>query len=330
MRIFALCFMLGAFGCGQPGGAQYSAPYAAAPYQQPSPRSDVAALDEYEEDPIDDRLCQSGNQFSCRAIADELATGRTTYSMKRRRVNWPRAIEYYGKACEQGDGESCLILGREYRDGLHVAQDKQRAFELFSKACSDGKDQGCADMRMLSGAVGRLQYSGGQPELAWHCGRYWCYADPITCSRTNSACHTETKAFCAVVSKGGMLYEPCAVDRSSCEAGLKQLEDGGGSKVSECTERAPTVPGQLAGSQWYCSDAFGSAGCTRLLGHCTPGYGRQQCNPQPNAACIIAFDVLNEKYISKCFPSLESCKRETYTFRLKDDYAEQSSCFVAR
>jgi len=278
-------------------------------------------------------LCDNGNQFSCRQIADEYATGRSMISTTPHRVNWKRAIDYYCKACDHGDQDACMILAREYRDGRHATADPKRAFELFKKACGGFSDNGCAEMRSLSGTVGRLSYSNGNPTLAWHCRNSWCYADPLVCENEDKgSCITKATAFCVVILKGTMLYQLCATDQNTCDAKLKALVGQGATKVSECTERGATVPGQFAGAGWYCKDGFGSAECSRELASCQASgtsYGSATCAYQASAACVVVFNVVSDKYESKCYPSLQSCNGDSYSMR-KDDYTERSACFVAK
>jgi hypothetical protein len=276
-------------------------------------------------------LCENGNQFSCRSVADSYATGRSMMSTKKNSINWRRAIEYYGKACEAGDEDSCMLLGREYRDGIHVDVDAQRAYKLFKKAYTRSWDKGCHDMRSLSGSVGRLKYSGADPELTWHCSsKSGCFSDPVTCEANGGSCRTERTAFCYVAQKGDGVYSACSAALPTCEARLKAATDQGLSKVTDCQERSPTVPGQFAGEGWYCTDGFGSAGCSRLLATCRPNYGSQQCNLQQSVACVVAFDIVKDRYVSKCYPTMESCKRDSYSIQMKDDYTERSGCFIAR
>ena len=311
---------------------QQSAPassYSPAAYEAPA-REDVTP----DADSSQTSLCENGNQFSCRSLGDEYATGTSIFSTTTRRVDWTRAIGYYDKACEHGDQDSCMILGREFRDGTHSAANPNRAFDLFKKACGRFTEVGCSDMRALSGAVGHLSYSNGSPILIWHCGKSWCRDEPLSCEKAEgSSCRTQATAFCATVSKGAAFYQSCRIDQNTCVNGLKSLVGQGAAKVSECTEREPTVPGQGAGVGWYCVDGFGSSACFRELSACQGTSSGLQlsraCAYQANAVCVVVYNVVSEKYESKCYPSLESCNQDSHSMQ-KDDYTEHSACFVAK
>jgi TPR repeat protein len=51
--------------------------------------------------------------------------------------------DVFQRACDDGDGASCFILGSLYSSGSGVPQDGARAFNLFQKSCSDRWWRGC-------------------------------------------------------------------------------------------------------------------------------------------------------------------------------------------
>jgi TPR repeat protein len=50
------------------------------------------------------------------------------------------------KQCDDGDGESCNVLGKLYRRGERVEKDLGRAFELFKRSCAGGSTKGCVNL----------------------------------------------------------------------------------------------------------------------------------------------------------------------------------------
>ena len=54
--------------------------------------------------------------------------------------------EAFQRACDNGDGESCFLLGSLYHAGLGVPQDLSRAVGLFRRSCSDGWYRGCGGL----------------------------------------------------------------------------------------------------------------------------------------------------------------------------------------
>ena len=55
----------------------------------------------------------------------------------------------YNKACEEGYAESCIFLGRLYRDSREVAPDYTKAKEKFDMACELNNYLGCKELRIL-------------------------------------------------------------------------------------------------------------------------------------------------------------------------------------
>jgi TPR repeat protein len=62
-------------------------------------------------------------------------------------------------SCNQGDGESCYLLGSLYYAGGGVRRDLARSSALFRQACESGWARGC-------GGAGELYKAGNQPAQA--------------------------------------------------------------------------------------------------------------------------------------------------------------------
>ncbi len=54
-----------------------------------------------------------------------------------------KAVEYYQKACDLDDGESCFNLGFMHYAGIGIRQSKTKALEYFGKACDLKSKDGC-------------------------------------------------------------------------------------------------------------------------------------------------------------------------------------------
>ena len=59
------------------------------------------------------------------------------------------SISLYNKACEGGYAESCIYLGRLYRDSREVAPDYAKAQEKFDIACELNNYLACKELRIL-------------------------------------------------------------------------------------------------------------------------------------------------------------------------------------
>lgn len=85
------------------------------------------------------KACGGGDAFACHNVA-------VYYSNKG--MNQV-AISLYDKACEGGYSESCIYLGRLYRDSREVAPDYSLAKEKFDIACELNNYLGCKELRIL-------------------------------------------------------------------------------------------------------------------------------------------------------------------------------------
>jgi serine/threonine protein kinase/TPR repeat protein len=89
--------------------------------------------------------CQHGHAQSCAALAKAHETGGrgVTRSMD-------RAADYYFRACQSGDFQSCMAAGNLYQSGENVTRDDARAAACFDKACAGGEGLGCRNLGTLT------------------------------------------------------------------------------------------------------------------------------------------------------------------------------------
>lgn len=59
------------------------------------------------------------------------------------------SISLYNKACDGGYAESCIYLGRTYRDSRSTARNYELAKEKFDLACEANNYLGCKELRIL-------------------------------------------------------------------------------------------------------------------------------------------------------------------------------------
>ena len=86
------------------------------------------------------KACGGGDAFGCHNAA--------VFYSKRKGMERV-AISLYDKACEDGYSESCIFLGRLYRDSREVAPDYAKAQEKFDLACELNNYLGCKELRIL-------------------------------------------------------------------------------------------------------------------------------------------------------------------------------------
>lgn len=66
--------------------------------------------------------------------------------LSERRAELHANFEQHGPACQSGKADSCIVLGRVYREGnreLGVEKNRDRALEYFARACRAGHSEGC-------------------------------------------------------------------------------------------------------------------------------------------------------------------------------------------
>jgi len=61
------------------------------------------------------------------------------------------AINFYDKACDNGYADSCIYMGRFYRDSKSLTHDYIKAKERFNRACELNSALGCKEVRILEG-----------------------------------------------------------------------------------------------------------------------------------------------------------------------------------
>ena len=61
-----------------------------------------------------------------------------------------KAVKFYTKTCDGGEGVGCLSLGVMYQYGEGVKQDDFKAKELYGKACDGGDADGCKNYAILN------------------------------------------------------------------------------------------------------------------------------------------------------------------------------------
>ena len=67
--------------------------------------------------------------------------------------NWIKRIsnvvEFYRKACDKKDGESCYLLALKYDRGKGVEQNETKAIELLDKACHTYSPRACLRLAIM-------------------------------------------------------------------------------------------------------------------------------------------------------------------------------------
>ncbi len=86
------------------------------------------------------KACGGGDAFGCHNVA-------VSYSKQKGMEQISTGL--YDKACEGGYAESCIYLGRLYRDSRAVAPDYTKAKEKFDLACELNNYLGCKELRIL-------------------------------------------------------------------------------------------------------------------------------------------------------------------------------------
>jgi len=57
--------------------------------------------------------------------------------------NYFRAVEFYQKACDLGNGSACRKLAWMHARGLGTKADSSKAYEYLKKACDLGEEEAC-------------------------------------------------------------------------------------------------------------------------------------------------------------------------------------------
>lgn len=90
------------------------------------------------------KACGGQDAFACHNLA-------VYYSKKETEAMQNISIALYDKACNGGYAESCIYLGRLYRDSRKVARNYEKAKEKFDLACEQNNYLGCKELRILQG-----------------------------------------------------------------------------------------------------------------------------------------------------------------------------------
>ncbi len=90
------------------------------------------------------KACGGGDMFACHNIA-------LSYAKKGDKQSKKIAFNFYKLACNGGYADSCIYLGRVYRDGKGLTNDLPKAKKYFSLACDAHNRLGCKEVRILEG-----------------------------------------------------------------------------------------------------------------------------------------------------------------------------------
>ena len=77
-------------------------------------------------------------QFSCNVLAKHYYNGWGV------RQDFVKALQYFNKACDLGNGNSCAGAGSQYYDGEGTKKDLNRAIKLLTKSCELESAVGCS------------------------------------------------------------------------------------------------------------------------------------------------------------------------------------------
>lgn len=90
------------------------------------------------------KACGGGHGLACHNVA-------VYYSQSDNKALQKLAIKFYDKACDDGNADSCIYMGRIYRDSKSLTRDYPKAKEKFEKACQLDSALGCKEVRILKG-----------------------------------------------------------------------------------------------------------------------------------------------------------------------------------
>ena len=88
------------------------------------------------------KACGADDGFACHNVA-------VYYSKNDNEALKKLSINFYDKACNAGYSESCIYLGRMYRDSRSITRDYEKAKEKFDLACEANNYLGCKELRIL-------------------------------------------------------------------------------------------------------------------------------------------------------------------------------------
>lgn len=88
------------------------------------------------------KACGGNEPFACHNMA-------IIYGKSDNKALKKISLQFYEKACEDGYTDSCIHLGRLYRDSHTLDRDYKKAKEYFTKACDGNNRLGCKEERIL-------------------------------------------------------------------------------------------------------------------------------------------------------------------------------------
>jgi len=91
------------------------------------------------------KACGGDEPFACHNVA-------VIYFKSKNRALKKMSLAFYEKACKGGYSESCIYLGRHYRDSHTLLQEYTKAKEMFTLACDLNNRLGCKEVRILEEA----------------------------------------------------------------------------------------------------------------------------------------------------------------------------------
>ncbi|MDB2562838.1 sel1 repeat family protein [Sulfurimonas sp.] len=90
------------------------------------------------------KACGGDHGLACHNVA-------VYYSKSDNKILKKLAINFYDKACDDGNADSCIYMGRYHRDSKSLTNDYVKAKERFNKACELNSALGCKEVRILKG-----------------------------------------------------------------------------------------------------------------------------------------------------------------------------------
>lgn len=90
------------------------------------------------------KACGGNNGLACHNVA-------IYYGKNEKESLKKLAIHFYDKACDIGNADSCIFMGRYYRDAKSLRRNYVKAKEKFDMACELNNALGCKEVRILKG-----------------------------------------------------------------------------------------------------------------------------------------------------------------------------------
>ena len=91
------------------------------------------------------KACGGNDGLACHNVA-------LYYGKNENRALKNLSINFYNKACDNGNVDSCIYMGRYYRDSKSLKRDYVKAKEKFEMACELNNALGCKEVRILKGS----------------------------------------------------------------------------------------------------------------------------------------------------------------------------------